>query len=253
MLQALTHGALRYRLDFAAMGHQRAAVRRVADHTFALWPELLNDPIRAPWTVAVHPTGRRQSVELVPHLVPDPRLSRVRDVPAASHPRLAACMARLAGPMADEVVWDPFCGSGMELIERARLGGVRRVHGSDISAEAVRIARLNFAAAKLPAVPAEFTCGDFRDFTTVHGLAPGSVSLILTNPPMNRRVRTPDVRRLIADLMTVAATVLRPGGRLVLPNPVRAGAPPPALRIRSRHVVDFGGFDCHLEVYAKEG
>jgi len=253
LLKTFTEGALRYRLDFVARGHQRGAVRAVANRAYALCPEILNDPSHAPWSVNVHPTARGNAVELSPRLVPDPRFSyRQEDVPAASHPPLAACMARLAGPAPDEIVWDPFCGSGLELVERARLGGVRRVYGTDLSEEAIAITTRNFAAATVqPPVPSRFVCCDFRDFPVQEGLGPRSVSLILTNPPMGRRVPIADLQGLIDDLFAVAATVLRPGGRLVFANPLPSGPVPASLKLQSRRVVDFGGFDCRLELWQK--
>ena len=161
-------------------------------------------------------------------------------------------MARLAGKCDREIVWDPFCGSGLELIERALLGGARSVHGTDLSPHAIAISEGNFAAAKVRSVAAKFTCCDFRDFAGVEGLGPNSVTLILTNPPMGRRVPIGDLRGLIADLFTVAATVLEPGGRLVFANPLPVGTCPPALTLQSRQVVDFGGFNCRLELYRKQ-
>ncbi len=247
-----TEGAPRYRLDFIAKGHQRGAVRLLANRAYALCPELLNDPRSAPWAIDLHPAGRGCTAELRPRLSPDPRLwFRQQDVPAASHPPLAACMARLAGRVENEIVWDPFCGSGLELIERAFLGGVRRVFGTDLSADAVTITRANFAAARLSAVPANFTRADFRDFATIPGLGPERASLIITNPPMGMRVPIPNLRGLIEDLFATAAAVLRPGGRLVFANPLRLENRQPALRLLSRETVDFGGFDCRLEMYRK--
>jgi 23S rRNA G2445 N2-methylase RlmL len=246
-----TDGPIRYRVAFAGRGRGRAAVRTLAARVHALWPELLNDPVQAPWTVEVaRDVG---ALDLVPHVAPDPRLAyRRRDVPAASHPRLAACMARLAGVRDDEVVWDPFCGSGMELVERALLGGVRRVFGSDADQDAVRIAEGNFAAAAVPGVAAEFVQADFRAAAEVLRLDRAGISPVITNPPMGRRVPAGDVRATLAAAMAVAADVLVPGGRLVLPNPLRTIEPPPRLRLFSRRRVDFGGFDCQLEVYRRE-
>jgi tRNA G10 N-methylase Trm11 len=139
----------------------------------------------------------------------------------------------------------------LELIERALLGGARGIRGTDLSAEAVEIARENLAAAKLQGVEAEFACRDFRDYQRVPGLGPETVSLLITNPPMGRRVPIPDLRGLIQDLFAVAAIVLKPGGRLVFANPVRVAAPQPSLELQSRREVDFGGFTCRLEVYLK--
>ena len=67
-------------------------------------------------------------------------------------------MARLAGTMENEIVWDPFCGSGVELVERAMLGGVRELHGTDLSEPALDFARKNLAAAGLGAVTAKLAC-----------------------------------------------------------------------------------------------
>jgi 23S rRNA G2445 N2-methylase RlmL len=252
ILQAFTRGAIRYRLNFVDKGHQRSAVRLLARRVYALCPEMLNDARQVTWTADIYPDGRGHSVELRPNLTPDPRFYyRRQDVPAASHPPLAACMARLAGRVQHEIVWDPFCGSGLELIECALLGGVERIHGTDRSAAAIAIARGNFAAAKVDPPPAEFTCCDFRDFATSAGLRPNSVSLVITNPPMGMRVPIADLPGLIKDLFNAAATVLRPGGRLVFANPLTVETPHPSLQLQFRQAVDFGGFDCRLEMYHK--
>jgi 23S rRNA G2445 N2-methylase RlmL len=253
LLTTLTEGSVRYRLEFVSRGHQRGAVSRVVNRAYALCPEILNDARSAPWAIDVHPTGQGSSVELRPRLSPDPRFYyREDDVAAASHPPLAACMARLAGRVPGEVVWDPFCGSGQELVECALLGGVRGVYGTDLSAEAIAIAQANFAAAKAKAVESKFVCCDFRDFAKVEGLGPNSVTLIITNPPMGRRIRIPDMRGLFADFFAVASAALRPGGRLVFANPLHMEPADPSLKLQSRQVIDLGGFDCRLEVYRKD-
>ena len=264
IMLAATDGAPRYRVDFPARGHQRGAIRNVVQQAHALSPELLNDARRAPWSVDVIPVGsgpRKQRdaiVELRPRLYPDPRLAyRQDDIPAASHPPLAACMARLAAqasPHTEEprqVVWDPFCGSGLELIERSMLGGVRAVHGTDLDPAAIAIARANFDAAGLENVSAMFTPCDFRDAEQVAGIAPGSITLVITNPPLGRRIRVKDMRGLIADLLLAATKALEPGGLLIFTNPLRDGPSSPSLKLEYRQAVDLGGFDCQLEMYRK--
>jgi 23S rRNA G2445 N2-methylase RlmL len=252
LLETFTEGSLRYRLDFVGKGHQRGAVRLVANRAYALCPEILNDARNAPWTIAIHPTGRGSTIELSPRLSPDPRFTyRQQDVPAASHPPLAACMARIAGPHSGEVVWDPFCGSGLELIERSLRGGVKRVFGTDLSADAIGITKKNFAAARVKSVDAKFICCDFRDFAKIEGLGPDTVTLVITNPPMGKRVPIPNLRGLMEDLFSVASTVLQPGGRLVFANPLRLECRDRSLKLLSRQTVDFGGFNCRLEVYRK--
>ena len=251
ILEAFTQGAVRYRLNFIGRGHQRSAVRRLAERVYELCPEMLNDGRNVTWTMDIYMEGGHW-VELRPNVTPDPRFYyRRQDIPAASHPPLAACMARLAGRVKHETIWDPFCGSGLELIESALLGGVERIHGTDRSAAAIAIARDNFAVVKTNRAPTELLCCDFRDFARSAGLGPHSVSLIITNPPMGKRVPIGDLRGLMRDLFAVAAAVLRPGGRLVLANPLFLEKPHPALDLQFRQTVDFGGFDCRLEKYQR--
>jgi len=253
ILTTFTEGSLRYRLDLVARGQQRGAVQALANRAYALCPDILNDPNEAPWTVSVQPRGRGRIVEVSPKVLPDPRFAyRQEDVPAASHPPLAACMVRLAGKMEGEVIWDPFCGSGVELVEKSILGGVRTLYGTDLSAEAIGIAERNLAAANLKGVEAKLVCADFRDFAK-NELGADSVDLIISNPPMGKRVPIPNLRGLIYDLIDVAALVLKPGGRLVFANPIPLENPHRAMKLQTRQVVDFGGFDCRVEKYVKLG
>lgn len=252
ILHTLTQGKIRYRIEFVGEIQRKESVQRIADGIYARCPDLLNDPRQAPWTVVLYRTGSHCSIELTPRIAPDPRLGyRLGDVSAASHPPLAAALARVSGKSPGEIVWDPFCGSGMELVERAMLGGVVRVFGSDLDPEAIQIAQENFAAAKLPSNNATFGVADFRDFTKIPGLSVDSVSLIVTNPPMGRRVRIGSLHTLMREFFQVAATVLKPGGRLIFPNPLQWDNPHPALRLQYRQVVDMGGFDCRIEKYVK--
>ncbi len=252
LFKTFTQGSQRYRLNFVDEGHKRGAVRLVANRAYELCSDILNDAREAPWSIDIHPTDRGYSVELSPRISPDPRLFyRQDDVPAASHPPLAACMARLAGRFENEIVWDPFCGSGLELVERALLGGVSCVFGTDRSSAAIAIAQANLAAAKVKIAQTKFTCCDFRDHANLAGFGPNSCTLIITNPPMGKRVPIGNLRGLIDDLFALAATVLKPGGRLVFANPLPSAVVPSSLKLQSKQIVDFNGFDCRLEKYVK--
>jgi 23S rRNA G2445 N2-methylase RlmL len=252
VLATFTEGSIRYRLEFVSKGHQRGAVRLLANRAYAMCPDILNDPRSAPWSMDLLPTGHGISVELRPKLTPDPRFTyREDDIRAASHPPLAACMARLGGRINNEIVWDPFCGSGLELIERTLLGGVQSIYGTDLSPDAITICRANFAAAKVKAVQAKFACCDFRDYAQVEGLGSRSVTLIISNPPMGRRIRVPNLRGLFGDFFAIGSAVLKPGGRLIFANPLRIEPLDPSLKLKYRRVIDLGGFNCHLEMYRK--
>jgi 23S rRNA G2445 N2-methylase RlmL len=252
ILAAFTEGSIRYRLEFVSRGHQRGAVRLLANRAYAICPDILNDPRKAPWSMDLEPAGNGISVELRPKLTPDPRFTyREGDIRGASHPPLAACMARLAGRVKNEIVWDPFCGSGLELIETAWLGGVQGIYGTDLSPVAIAISRANFTASKVKAVQVKFATCDFRDYARIEGLGPESVTLVITNPPMGRRIRVPNMRKLYEDLFVVAARVLKHGGRLVFANPLRIEPLDSSLKLKYRKVVDLGGFNCRLEMYLK--
>ena len=106
-------------------------------------------------------------------------------------------------------------------------------------------------AAGIPGVEARFTCCDFRRYAGLHRIPEGSLTLVITNPPLGRRVRVPGLRGLFDDLFATAARMLRPEGRLVLTNPFRMESPERSLQLESRRTVDLGGFDCRLEVYRK--
>lgn len=247
--QTLTQGPFRYRLEFISRGHQRSLILQTAQRVYDLCPDLLNDSRQAPWAIEVHPGPSGDTVELRPRFTPDPRFPyRQQDVPAASHPPLAAAMARLAGPYPGEFVWDPFCGSGLELIERARLGPIARVLGTDLSPAAIQAAQTNWRAARISGVRAEFVQKDFRNFLQLPGCTPGSVTLLITNPPLGKRVPIPNLRSLLQELLSLASVALKPGGRMVWINPVKIKPTSPKLQIEFQQTVDLGGFACRLEL-----
>ena len=253
LMRDTTRGAARYRLEFAGRGHQRGAIRQVIERAYELCPGILNDARQAPWSIDVIASGGgMSSVELRPRLYPDPRLRyRQDDIAAASHPPLAACMARLAGLKESEVIWDPFCGSGLELIERSLRGGVTTAYGTDLDSKALDVARVKFASARLAPTRAEFIRSDFRDAGQSAGIAPGSISLVITNPPLGRRIRIKDMQGLFIDLYAESARALGIGGRLIFVNPLRTVPGDPSLRLEYQKTIDLGGFNCRLEMYRK--
>jgi 23S rRNA G2445 N2-methylase RlmL len=248
----LTEGQPRYRLQFMRAKVPPRKVQDIVNAAFALCPDLLNDSRKSPWAIEVYPEKVGQSVELRPRVSPDPRFTyRVDDVPASTHPPLAAAMAQLAGIEENESIWDPFCGSALELIERARLGGVDSIVASDRDQDAVAVARLNFESAGIESGKVALHLGSFRNYEKVTGIARQSISLILANPPLGRRVRIEDLQGLIREFFQVASDTLRPGGRLVFINPLKLDSHDPTLKLEARHLVDIGGFDCRVEKWVK--
>ena len=248
IVSRFTDGPARYRIEWAEAGHRRALTFRVAAAVAARRPELRNDPTATLWEAVVREAGGL-SVELRPRGLPDPRFAyRRAHVPASSHPTLAAALARVAGVRADDVVWDPFVGAGTELVERARLGPTRALFGTDADEAALARARENLDAA---GVRATLTLGDARSFRP-----PLPPTLILTNPPMGRRVldrhRTGELYRAF---LAHAAALLPRGGRLVWISPrgdeTLALATPLGLRNTLRQRVDMAGFWGELQRFER--
>ncbi|HEY3253187.1 MAG TPA: hypothetical protein VGJ91_04530, partial [Polyangiaceae bacterium] len=177
-VRAWTRGRARFRLAFAEGGHQRDKVWRLAAAISERISWFHNDTQESLWEVLID--TRRNTLELCPRRFEDPRFSyRTEDVHAASHPTLAAALARVAGARAEDIVWDPFVGSGLELIERGLLGPFRELHGSDLERSALGAARANAERAGLSL---HLSQADARSHRVKR------VSLIISNPPMGRRV-----------------------------------------------------------------
>ncbi len=249
ILPRFTRGPIRYRLEWSDAGHRRALTYRVAAAIASRRPALINDPTATLWEVVVRERGKHFSVELWPRGLPDPRFAyRVAHVPASSHPTLAAALVRVAGARPDDVVWDPFVGAATELVERARLGPVRALLGSDADEDALARARDNLAAAR---VDATLTRADARTFTP-----PVPPTAIITNPPMGRRVLDRhSTGELFRDFLAHAAALLPRGGRLTWISPrgdeTLAVATPLGLRATYRQRVDMAGFWGEIQSFTK--
>jgi len=241
-VRAWTSGRARFRLAFAEGGHQRDKVWRLAAAIAERISWFHNDTQESLWEVVID--TRRGTLELCPRRFQDPRFSyRTEDVPAASHPTLAAALARVAGARAEDIVWDPFVGSGLELIERGLLGPFRELHGSDLEGAALAAARANAERAKLRL---RLSQGDARSHRVKH------VSLIISNPPMGRRVtRDGNLGPLLDAFLANAASALVPGGRLVWLSPfsdrTAATARRLGLKVTRHEPVDLGGFPAELQ------
>ncbi len=139
-------------------------------------------------------------------------------------------------------MWDPFVGSAVELIERARLGPRRWLVGTDLAKSALAAAHANLDAA---GVTATLECGDARAATGERDL-----DLVITNPPLGSRIHV-DAAALLVEVLPVIARRLVPRGRLVWITPAPKRTTPVAERLGLRRVhatdVDLGGVRGRLE------
>lgn len=123
----------------------------------------------------------------------------------AIRPAIANALVLLTQPKGDDVFLDPFCGSGTIAFERAQLPA-RRVLASDISPEALEIARQN-----LPVAVRLQRC-DARSLP--HKDA--SIDAIASNIPWDVQIQVDDLLALYVDFLREAGRLLKPGGALVL-------------------------------------
>ena len=123
--------------------------------------------------------------------------------------------------------------------------------GTDIEATAVAAARANVKRAGVERVLIER--GDALDPL----VPPDGVTLIITNPPMGRRVQRGTHAELLLGFVDRAAEVLVPGGALVwiVPEPqrVRERAESAGFIIDHATSMDMSGFSAELSVYMKPG
>jgi 23S rRNA G2445 N2-methylase RlmL len=253
LLAHYTRGPARYRIAWARGGKRRALVFEIAAAVKERLPDLVNDPTQSLWDVIVYEGASVVRVELAPR-VADPRFAyRRQDVPASSHPTIAAALARTGGVRDDDVVWDPFVGSGLELCERSLLGPYRMIIGSDRDPAALAAAAANLSAAGVPAARLRLLAGDATSFAP-----PLQPTLILSNPPLGRRVeRSSALAATLDRFVEHAARLLAPHGRLVwiAPFPERALAVARRCLLAPTLVqaVDLGGFTASLQAFAKQG
>jgi len=244
-LERLTEGTPSLRLDVAGTGHQRTLVWSTAQALRRLTSRISLDPVAAPWVATLYQGNRHPWLLILPQRHDDTRFTyRRRQLPAASHPTIAAALAHVLGCRDDDVVWDPFAGSGLELIERARLGPYRALIGSDIDHRAIRAAHDNAVAAGVERLRLEPW--------DVRTASPGTVTAIVTNPPLGvRLVRDGTLGDLLEAFLSRARQALVPDGRLVWLSPMPERTARYAERLgfsveRKSHV-DVGGLKPELQ------
>lgn len=242
--KAIAPFGIRVRFDWQAT---RAGNWDLATRLQQAGSKLVNAPREADWDLMIDQEAGR--IVAKPKAWFDLRFDyREKDVPAASHAPLAAALAALAEIRPGEIVWDPFCGAGTEVIEAGLYQPRAVLYGSDIDPKAIEAARHNVRRA---GVKADWFVGDFRD-----NLVPGTIDVMLTNPPLGRRVAPGEARAMADALLEIASKRLRPAtGRLVWVAPDAGAAAVTAQRLGlvvvSSRRVDLGGFDAEIQILRK--
>jgi hypothetical protein len=215
-------------------------------------PLWLNDPRQSDWQFELATFQGFWGWRLTPKTAVQERFKyRLEDVPASSHGPLAAALARLGAVTSDDVIWDPFCGAGTELIECAMSGPFKAAYGTDLSLRATQAARQNsrsFVEPKFASI--QWLHQDAANF---EGAAP---SLTITNPPLGRRVHRHGIKDFYENVVPKVLSKIPRGGRLVWVTPF-ASLTDKLLLAQNLHVtmrvtVDLGGFTGEIQRAVKK-
>ncbi|MGH8012320.1 MAG: methyltransferase domain-containing protein, partial [Candidatus Binataceae bacterium] len=135
---------------------------------------------------------------------------KVAQMAGSLRPAAAAALAWLSEPNTDDVVFDPMCGAGTVLIERAHLGRYKLLLGSDRDPGALEAARTNAGPRYKPI--------EFHPWDAVSiPLNDGAVDKLISNLPWGiRHGSHEDNRRLYPRLFEEFRRVVRKGGLIVL-------------------------------------
>lgn len=246
LFERLSSGKPRIRFAIAGDGHRRAFLWALSERLHAVTTRLSANPNQSHWEVRIDLSSEPR-LFIEPRRFEDPRFGyRVTDISGASHPTIAAALAHLLGSREDDVIWDPFVGSGLELIERGLLGPYRELIGTDIDPKALDAAQMNVKSAGLDRV--RLLPVDARN------AAPRDVTGIITNPPLGaRHVRDGQLANLLLEFLSNARRWLVPGGRLVWLSPMPARTAEHArglgFQVERGGIIDVSGLSPELQVY----
>ncbi|MGC8896053.1 MAG: DNA methyltransferase [Candidatus Bathyarchaeia archaeon] len=131
--------------------------------------------------------------------------------PSAMPAKLARCMVNLAKPKTEELVFDPFCGTGSMLIEAALIGC--SVLGSDIQRRMVKGSLKNMTHLNIK--PEGLIVADART-------APiRKVDCVVTDPPYGRSATTlkRTTKQIVEEALMTVYSILSKGQRVCMAAP----------------------------------
>ena len=131
--------------------------------------------------------------------------------PSAMQAKLARCMVNLAKPKAEELLLDPFCGTGSMLIEAALIGC--RVLGLDIQRRMVKGTLQNLAYFNIK--PEGAITADARNLPIT------KVDCVVTDPPYGRSATTlkRTTKQIVEEVLISVHDTLDKGRRVCMAAP----------------------------------
>ena len=133
----------------SAAGKESAVMQRLAEELQTAL-ELPYEPEDGELLLRLRPAPNEQGWEVLARITPRPlsaRLWRECNMGGGLNATIAYAANKLAGQRDEDRIFNPMCGSGTLMIERALMGPYAAMVGVDISAEAVACTQTNLRAA----------------------------------------------------------------------------------------------------------
>lgn len=223
---------IRFRVGLTEAGQRNAVITAIQDGTG--WH---NDP--ADWHLKITRHSGLWIAE-VGDLHYSRRFHRLRRQPWSTNPVLAAVLTRIAKIKADQIVHDPFCGTGTLLIAAHRAHPSVRLTGTDNDHQTLELARANLYDNRTPAI---LTDSDAVPFPHPDG----AIDRVVSNLPFGKQVGNHAVNTtLYPAIMHEIARTLRPSGRAVVLTEdkrmlIHAVAKTPGVKIIGQRLLRYGG------------
>ncbi|HEY9290405.1 MAG TPA: methyltransferase [Microlunatus sp.] len=224
--------AVRFRVQLPGDRHRNTVIAAVREQTG--W---INDP--TDWDINLR-CRNGQWIAEIGYLHYSHRIGRLRRQPWSTNPVLAAILVRLAKIKSDQLVHDPFCGTGTLLIAARQANATIRLSGTDHDHRTLQLARANLRDRATPAALADADAIPFP-------AADGTIHRVLSNLPFGKQVGSHDANAsLYPALISEIARTLQPSGRAVLLTEdkrllVDAVARTPGVKIIRERLLRYGG------------
>jgi 23S rRNA G2445 N2-methylase RlmL len=158
---------------------------------------------------------------------------------AALRPTVAASLVWASKPEQGDVFFDPFCGSGTVLNERA-FYPFGKIIGADTDGATLEAARANVDA-RINLLHGDSLTLDIQK---------SSVDCIATNPPWGGQIKSGDISGLYFAFIKRSRFWLKPGGRIIILTPLddilRKAAEKYGFDLKIMHTISLHGTLCRL-------
>lgn len=204
---------------------------------------LINDGRDPHWEIV----GVGGKVVLVPRKFIDSRFEwRNSLLEGASDPTIASALVCFAEIGPNDVVYDPFCGAGTELVLSKKIANAKTLIGSDRDEKAVASARDVLKKAEMSA---DLFCADAISFDLK------ACDVVISNPPFGMRTSRGAARDILEQFFSVVSRKLSPRGRIIIlshaPSSTRQWAHDAGFVLTKHMMVRLGNMPCEIQRFER--